>query len=354
MTANKASGSDRHKRAPSLIGLALMVGGAFILSWVLYDNFKTKPAPYKRVLIAEGDADKFPNLGLVKNETFNIQKYEIRTPGITKPLAEFHVAQAGNSPPVPLSWQSKLAEPVLFMDSEPAADKKIAEIMDKHIPKDALVFGWWDTSRRLKYYKDLPVVFGSSDPASVFVPTVWRYQTKSITQKELFFWRGGSKTNQTNEDFTAFQHALLLDSHSGIEALTKMANRKKERKEQRVFLALNLLDTYKIGNSMPDKFGIGFKDFPRNKQSHGLIKGVKSWVKDHGYTSYSVYPMDKNVIRIFFLTDETSKHTLLASLLPFDSSKPGQTPGAKLVYQHRGYWIYELNPLVKSAQKPLP
>jgi len=354
METKNAIEPDKNKSAPSAIGLALMVGGALILSWVLYDNFKTKPAAYKRVLIEEGKTDKFPDLGLAKNDDINIRKYEIRTPGIDKPLAEFHMAQTGNAPPVPLSWQSKLAEPVLFMDSEPKADKKIAEIMEKHIPKDALVLGWWDTSRRLKFYKNLPVVFGNSAPASVFVPNIWRYQTESITHSEQTFWRGAGTIKQQNGDFTAFQKALLLDSHSGIEALAKIANTKKKGKEKRVFLALNLLDTYKIGNAMPDQFGIGFKDFPRNKQSHGLIKGVKSWVKDHGYTSYSVYPLDENVIRIFFLTDETSKHTLLASLLPFDSSKPGQTPGAKLVYQHRGYWIYELNPTVKSAQKPSP
>ncbi len=354
MIANKAIEPNTHKSAPSLIGLALVVGGALILSWVLYDSFKTKPVPYKRVLIEEGKTDKFPDLGLAKNDDVNIRKYEIRTAGIDKPLAEFHMAQSGSAPPVPLSWRSKLAEPVLFMDIEPAADKKVAEIIEKHIPKDALVFGWWDTSRRLKFYKNLPVVFGNSEPASIFIPSIWRYQTETITNDEQSFWRGKADIRQKDAAFSAFQDALLLDTHSGIEALTKIANAKKGKKEQRVFLALNLLDTYKIGNAMPDKFGIGYKDFPRNKQSHGLIKGVKSWVKDHGYTSYSVYPLDEHVIRIFFLTDEISKHTLLASLLPFDSSKPGQTPGAKLVYQHRGYWIYELNPTVKSAQKPIP
>lgn len=333
----------KHHRSPILIGTILIFGGMLILGWVSYDSYKIKPLPYKRVLVEEGKANKFPALGL-KNNQLTIRKYEIRTEGVEKPLAEFHLTQTNKNLLIPLSWQSKLAEPVLLMDIEPAAEQKVAEVMAKHIPKDALIFSWWDNSRRLKLYEDLPVVFGDTEPQSILIPKIWTYQAKTIQNKERFFWQGKSEPGHKDNHFTAFQDALLLDAHSGIKALRKLG------KAKRLFLALNLLDSYKIGSSVPDKFGIGFKDFPRSKQSHGLIKGVKSWIKENGYTAYSVYPMNETVIRIFFLTDKVSQHTLFASLMPFNTSKPGQTPGAKLVYQHRGYWIYEVIPakLVKS------
>lgn len=98
-----------------------------------------------------------------------------------------------------------------------------------------------------------------------------------------------------------------------------------------------MLDAFKAGNIAPNKFGIGFKDFANASQFHGLMKGVKAWIKENGDTTYSLYALDETVTRIFFLTDEPSKHTPLASLLPFDTSKPAQVPGAKPVYQHRSY-----------------
>ena len=340
--------SGKHHRLFTLIGTALIAGGVFILGWVAYDILRPKTLPYERVLVDEGKPAKFPKLGL-KNDRLTVRKYEIRTGGVDKPLAEFHVAHTDKDLPIPLSWESKLAEPVLFMDVEPAAEQKVAQVMAKHVPKDAIIYSWWDNSRRLKLYNNLPVAFGESKPHSILVPRIWTYQAKTIQNNEESFWRGKiNNANAQTGDFADFHNALLMEPHAGVEALRKMA------KGKRLFVALNLLDSYKIGGLSPNQFGIGYKDFPRSKQSHGLIKGVKSWIKENGYTAYSVYPMNENIIRIFFLTDQTSKYTLLASLLPFDSSKPGQTPGTTLVYQHRGYWIYEINPQSESNNSPLP
>ena len=324
------------KRPSQLISILMIIVGGILLGWVLYDSFQSKPLPFERVLVDEGNPKKFPKLGILKNDDLVIRKYEIRSEGVDKPLAEFHIAKQGTSAPIPLSWRSKLAEPLLISDVEPEAEKKVADVIAKHLPKNGLVFSWWDNSRRLKLYNNIPVAFDDAVPDPIFVPAIWQNQRNKIVNAEKAFWGMDQTAPTLNKNFTEFHSALLLDQVDGVSAMRKIA------KDKKIFVVLNLLDAYKIGTISPKKFGVGFKDFPRSKQSHGLIKGVKAWVKENGYTAYSVYPYGETVIRIFFLTDEVSKHTLLAALLPFNSSKPGQVPGTKLVYQHRGYWVYEI------------
>ncbi len=334
------------RRSPQVIAAALIAGGSLLLAWTGYETFgpQRDGLPYKRVLVDEGAVEKFPALGLETSKSVNIRKYEIRTQGVDKPLAEFHVAQSGTSAPVPLSWQNNLAEPVLLSNAEAAAAKTVADAIAKHLPANAVVFAWWDTSRRLKLFKNIPVAFSDAGPGPLFIPAVWNAYSKTIRAKERTFWESAEAPAASSPAFEKFTDTLLMDVHAGTAKLREMSEGRP------IFIALNLLDAYKAGHVSPEKFGIGFRDFAKSSQSHGLIKGVKAWIKEKGHTAYSVYSVGDTVTRVYFLTDEPSKHTLLASLLPFNTSKPGQIPGAKLVYQHRGYWIYELSP-TKHAGK---
>ncbi len=306
------------------------------MAWVTYDSFRPGSLPYSRVLIEKGAPEKFPNLVLKQNSEVAIHKYEIKANGVKKSLAEFHVAFQNGKMPVPLSWRSKLAEPIFIADANPEDTKKIANTLAKHLPKDAIVLSWWDISRRLKFYQNIPAIYSEAKADPIFVPEIWTHQVGLISQQERAFWEHAPTAKSQQDKFRYFVDALLKDIHTGIDDLRKIGKGKP------VFLVLNLLDAYKVGTLASDRLGIGFKDFARSKQSHGLIKGVKAWVKENGYTAYSVFPVDKSVIRIFFLTDKPSKHTLIAQLLPFDSSNPSKLSGAKLVYQYRGYWVYEL------------
>ncbi len=320
----------------AMVVSALAVTGILTSVWFGYNELRPQPIPYSRVLVEEGGPAKFPDLGLEEETGLVIRKYEIRIDGINKALAEFHVTQKGDSSLVPLSWENKLAEPVFISNIEPEAPKEIAEVIGKYLPDNATVLGWWDISRLLKFYQDIPVEFDDTAAGPIFVPGVWSDQVEKIQQNELGFWGEGENSVSQEKKFTEFTKALLLDERSGADALQKIVG------DKRAYVVVNLLDSYKIGAIYPEKFGVGFKDFPRTKQSHGQIKGVKSWVEDNGYTAYSVFPLDKTVIRVFFLTDEASENTTLAKLLPFNTTKPGQVPGTRLVYQLRGYWIYEL------------
>ncbi len=327
----------RNFRAPRWPAVALIVGGLICLAWVAFKTLEPQPLPYERVLVEEVPPDRFPELGLEADSGVTVRRYEVRTEGIARPIVDFHLAYRRDLPPVPLSWQSHLNEPVLHSDADPLPVQDVARVMVEHLPEDAVVYAWWDTSRRLGLFEEIPTVYGASHVGPVFVPSVWQGQADAVREEERSFWGSSAGPPPTGSNgFARFVDALALDVHAGTAALREMADGKP------AFIALSLSDAYKLGAMAPEKFGIGFKDFAKSSQSHGLIKGVKEWINDNGYGAYSVYPTHESVVRIFFLTDEVSQHTLLASLLPFDSSNPAQVPGTRLVYQHRGYWIYEL------------
>ena len=57
--------------------------------------------------------------------------------------------------------------------------------------------------------------------------------------------------------------------------------------------------------------------------------------------SFAVEPVG-NAIRIHFLPKASDADLLITKLLPFTTSNPLHLKNFKLVYQHRGFWIYQL------------
>lgn len=57
----------------------------------------------------------------------------------------------------------------------------------KHVPKGAMIFAWWDNSRRLNLFKNVPVAFGKADPSLIFIPSVWSAYGDKISEDERRF-----------------------------------------------------------------------------------------------------------------------------------------------------------------------
>ena len=281
--AGNAAPPDRRPGINTLGGLgalSLLLGASLVI-WSGYAIFEhwTKPGalPYQRVLIEEGSAADFPDLDLEDGAAGEIRRYEIRTGGINRPLAEFMAVEREAGPPVPLSWESKLAEPVLLADAHVDDSKNVAETLAKHLPDNAVVFSWWDTARRLAFVGDVPVAFDLAGPHPILVPTVWANHGPSIQDAEQAYWTGKAVSLPGQADFDRFQEALLMDASEGIDALARMAG------SQRAHIALNVFDAYKLGASSPDVFWDrlqGFRQVFRNpwydQRRQGLDRG--EWI----------------------------------------------------------------------------
>jgi hydroxylamine oxidation protein HaoB len=329
------------KRTLPVLGTSLAAAGVLLLAWLAWAVFNPAAPPYAYKLVAEGGVERFPELGLKEQPGLSLFKYEVRTEGVESPLAVAHVARRGSEPPVLLDWQNQAAEPVLRVGAEMSELAALAEAVGKHAPASSVVLAWWDTSRQLKLLAGANVVFEENLTLPLIVPEPWRATRPAIEAMERGFW-SVAPTPSAEDRFNAYAEALLLEPAAGLARLRELAG------PGDAFVVLHLSDAFRLGALRPERFGIGFKDFPGTRQSHGLINSVKSWLRSHGYESYAVQPRGENAVRVYFLTDPASAQTLLARLLPFSTSNPLDLDEPRVVFQHGGYWVYRLPPVAAA------
>ena len=77
-----------------------------MLGWFAYLWFAPGEAPYRYQLIKEGEAKQFPELELEHWPDLAISKYEVRTEGIDKPLAQVYFGRRDKGHPVMLNWST--------------------------------------------------------------------------------------------------------------------------------------------------------------------------------------------------------------------------------------------------------
>jgi hydroxylamine oxidation protein HaoB len=59
-----------------------------------------------------------------------------------------------------LKWKSRVDDPFLTVGTSAQDVSALAQVLQRHMPKDGLVLGWWDTSRQLQLLGGTPVRFG--------------------------------------------------------------------------------------------------------------------------------------------------------------------------------------------------
>jgi len=332
-------------------GILLVSGGFFLGGWVAWSIFQPTPqkAPYVYTMVEEGGVEAFPDLGLageggVDSPNLVIRKYELRVDQIDKPIAVFHTAARNKGEPVLLDWRNYLAEPVINAASDVSETAVLAEAIREHAPEGAPVIGWWDISRRLKLLAGIDVLFDRHLAQPVLLPESWNRYQKPIKAVERSFWNL-NKGESGEVLFEQFTEALLTDRQAAAaEKLRALVGGRES------FLVLSVQDTYKVGALYPERFGIGFKDFAKGEDAHGMASSIKKWLKEEGYENYTTQRLGKTVVRVYFLTDEASSRTLLAQALPFTNSRPMELTEIELVYQHGDFWVYRVPPAEQEAE----
>ncbi len=330
-------------RAVPVAGIVLAAGGALLLGWIGRAVLDPPPPPYHYQLVADGGVEKFPELGLKDQAGLDLKKYEIRAESADRPVAVAHVGSRGDGAPVLLSWQNNTGEPVLRLGPAAGELTALAAAVASHAPKQARILAWWDTSRQLQLLAGSSVLFEENMVTPLLLPPPWRAAERSIESLEREFWRAPASP-QTEQRFAEFADAMLSEVPAGLEKLRRLAG------DGEAYVVVHLTDAYRLGVMYPERFGVGFKDFPMTGQMHGTISGVKNWLKKQGYSAYAVERRDDTAVRVHFLTDKASTRTLLAQLLPFDTSNPLALDAPSVVYQHGGYWVYKLPPSVRKVQ----
>ena len=340
-TMEGALARPSNKILPSL-GIILVAGGFIVLSWLGYLWLSPAQGPYRYKLVEEGGVDKFGKLGLDAWPDLSIGKHEIIVDGVDQPMAVGYLARRGSARPVMLDWENRSREPIVFLDGKLSELTTLASAIAKHVPKDAAILAWWDTSRQIKLLTGYQTEFVSHLGEPPIAPSVWRSKSGAIEKYEREFWGAPASADESRK-FKRFADALVADPKEGVAILRELTGGRE------AYVAVHLSDLYKLGLMRPDRLGAAYKDFPlQGGDVHGLSGIVKRWQQDNNYVSYSVHGLSVNMVRAYFLTDAKSGNTLLAQMLPFTTTNPLELQELKLVYQYGGYWVYK----IPSVQSP--
>lgn len=327
--------------APPLIGIILIAGGFLLLGWLgwaLLSSSGSGEAPYYYKKVAEGGVGEFPDLGLEAYKGITIRKYELFAKEVQEdPLVELYTGSRKGQTPVLLEWKNSLAEPILTISGSIQDLTQMAQAVTKHIPPEAVVLGWWDVSRQLELLTGVNTLFAKNLAQPLLIPVPWSDQREAIKALEHKFWQVADSSKAEDRQKRIVE-AFLADEATGVSMLRELAGGRD------AYVVVHLYDAYKLGSIAPKRFGIGFKNFPDSKQIHALIPHVKEWIQEAGYRAYSVERLDDNTVRAYYLIDDASKITLMAKMLPFNTSNTMKLEALKLVAQYGGYWVYSLLP----------
>jgi hydroxylamine oxidation protein HaoB len=324
------------KILPSL-GIILVAGGFLLLGWFAFLWFDPGPAPYHYRVVEEGGADKFPKLELNAWPDLKISKQEMHVEGMEEPIAAAYVARRGNAKPVMLAWENHVGEPMFFPDSKLSELSFLAPAITKHMPKDAAILAWWDTSRQIQLLTGLETVFTSHLSEHLIIPMVWQPRTEAIAKYERNFW-GSVPSVEEKRKFQRFADALSSEPTEGAAILRELVGGREG------YVVVHIADIYKLGLMRPDRIGVAYKDFPVKASTdvHGVNIMIKRWEGDNKYTAHTVHGFSENIMRAYFLTDEKSTKTLLAQMLPLTTSLILDFQPLQMVYKEGGYLVYKI------------
>jgi hydroxylamine oxidation protein HaoB len=349
-TSRAVTPARRNNRLLPSLGILLVTGGVLLLAWFAWLWFNPGPAPYRYQLVEEGGVDKFSKLGLEAWPDLTIAQYDVHAEQIDKPLASGHTARRGQTPPVLIAWENHTSELIASVDGKLSELTALATAINKYAAKDALILGWWDTSRQIKLLAARDTLFTSHVGQPLIVPTPWRTREEAIRKYEDEFW-GARPSEEERRKFQRFTDALLAEPEQGAAILRELAGGRE------AYIALHVTDLYKLGLMRPDQFDITYKNFPMEGNMHGLIGYLKNWMQENNFTTYTLQSLSDKMVRGYFLRTDKNSNSLIAQMLPFTNSAPLDLKPVQLIYQQGGYWVYQVpsaNPAPAPVSAPAP
>ena len=306
------------------------------MGWFAYLWFTPAPAPYHYELVKEGGPKDFPELELDAWPELQLKQYDIQVEGVRKPVAQAILAQKGNTS-VLIDWKNGTRDILHTLDRKPEELSVVAAVIGKHAPQDALILGWWDTSRQINLLTGHETLISSHMNEPLIIPLDWADQSGSIQDYEKQFWQS-SASQQECDLFKQFGAALTAPPAEGIAQLRALIGSERE-----AYLIIHVTDLYKLGLMFPDKLGVAYQNLPLTGNLHGMINQMKVQLDQNDFDTYTLQSLSDSEIRVFFLSDAESSETLLAKMLPFaEKDSPLELKEAQVTYQYGGYWVYKI------------
>lgn len=260
----------------------------------------------------------------------SVQHIEISSANLNQKLANGAIAKL-DSQLIPIYWRNEVTEPIFFPDISTDDLSEILKAINQHVPENGVILSWWDLSRSIRSISKRNAPLDDRQARGLLIPRLLTNQSLEESNR----W-GASVSKNASDMFSQF--VIALNSHEQ-EAFKILSNFSRGGP---LFIIVHISDIWKMSAINPDKISIAFKDFPSANLSHGVIKSALEWIRlneiEGGYASEPI----KGAIRLHFFTDKSDNERLIARLLPFSTSMTNSLEHFRLVYQLKGYWIYQV------------
>jgi len=317
-----------------LIAGAMIAGGIALVTWAFTSAPQLPSVPYE-LQISAAPSDAPQDVLAFGIETEKLNHLELRATGFKKPIATAFLTQDDDGRFFPLSWQNSVMEPIFFSDLSAFETMKVLTAIKDHVPRDAVILSWWDLSRKIRKIAQRQAPLDDPLARGLLAPSAWSSRASLVSEDQRNFWSAGVPVGD-GAVFAKFADALLLDEDQGAQALAEIAGVKP------VYVAVHLYDIWKTAATRPDQITLAYRDFPGTNESHGVFNSVHQWIQEQKIEGgYAVEPIG-SAMRLHYLPRKSDSERLIAQLLPFSTSNPLRLRHLHLVYQHKGYWIYEL------------
>lgn len=296
------------------------------------------PDPYAyEATAAEVSVETQQLAGMIEGAQAKV--YDLTVPGFDLALARAEVIEMPGARDLIVGWKSQVSEPVLRSDIKPSEELALVNALNSHLPEGAVVLAMPDLSDRLS-------LFGPGRYPLAAMAGQQAYRAPAGTEDSVLRmerrWLGERPDIQQPEVFRHFIDAMVAEDAYGLARLQVLAGGTE------AYVVLHVRDSFDVGITVPDKILVGLKDFPGGTHAHDVTRQVKTWIADQDYAAYTVSQIGNDTIRSYFLADAKDKATLLGQLLPFNTARIGLLPGAKLVFQTGGYWVYRIEPVAAT------
>jgi hydroxylamine oxidation protein HaoB len=319
--------------AIGLGAVMLVAGGLLVASAFQAGN---QPLPYSYATTADKPSDAAAALA-GNIDGAKARMIEMKTLETGKLLVAGEVLDLPDGKEILVGWQSKVGEPLIRSDISVKEEEALVAALKKHLPAKSTVFTMPALSRRLAAMTTAEYPLATADDsATTRLPAPWTGARAAILEAERK-WRPEAEDETADKAFAGLLDALTAEDKYGIAHLQVMAGGAES------YVILHVRDAFDIGVAAPEKLSVGLRDFPSAADVHGATKLVKGWIARKGYAAYAVIPRDENAVRAYYLATDRDKSSLLGQLLPFNSARLGLVPGATLVFQNGGYWVYRIS-----------
>jgi len=262
---------------------------------------------------------------------------ELQAPGEDRALARAEAAQMPDGTRLLLSWRPAVAGPMLRGELRADEEKRLIEALRAHLPEGSSILAMPETSRRLAAFveADFPLARAR---VPLLLPAQWQGAAAAAKAADAAVW-AETATASDEAVLSPYLDALLAEDANGAARLRVLAGTGE------AYALVHLRDAFAMGILRPDRFAMAQRSFVASDFSHDLAREAKTWGREEGHAAYAVDRDPQGRLRGHFLTEARETATLLAQLLPFNTSRLGEVPGMRLVWQGGGYWLYRIAPL---------